>query len=324
MTEKSSLERKLEIIRELKADNYVGTAGAWNYLAAVDAIYTVPEKIVRKVNELLQQKKHQPRFTLEHVLGLSRALAGIETNAMVMEREILDQDELEKNILAHEEDSAESTQEPLKYLSSSNYFNRGKGRELDWNIVREPKEFDEKIILDIATPLAGLIAEAESNEEFLSSAVRTYCESYPFSPEQKALRMSSVSLVDVEELFSKKVSRVWEKTAIDLARETHLNTEQKIGRLTNDWLSHRVEYQREIIADFVNKFGTEIQEYTGFIKMFDDKIERRRVQLDKLTALKAPEQFLESERRMIHEAEYSKSIFEQNRSFVLKLLGKIK
>ncbi len=235
--EKERLERMLEAVKEIKAQYYVGTSEAWNFLKANEKVYQMPICIAQQINEKLGRNVSYTA-TPGRIAGVYYIIEdarksvidnGIDEDITYLLEEVCEQcDALD--FLSHDITDPE-VQDAIRWYYP--FFRSANVRHI---------QDDEEFPPVIAAILKGAYSEARNSLEIDR---RDSCDNYV---NELISEICQASFVGKYERF-----RRWQTDELKHMVEYELRTSKVISRLRTDRFDNVLEYRRNLLAKILTE-----------------------------------------------------------------------
>lgn len=338
-----NLEAKLQAIKDLKAERYIGTQHAWEYLKAISKVYTNPKKVSDTINQSLKEKlaREQPYYpaTPERVIGLSYVVGKLF--------EELEEDEDERIKSSYNPKTSNKVEDILYLIEFRDLIAQEKGYS-DWDelILKEYPLRDiscqsifvphtdtddtarSRILLgdyEIAAldRLAYIFLqnqEHEMTDELFGNNVLEYIrEDYLFIfPEQARIIIETIaSNTNFNYIFSKENFKKLRTDAISKCFSI-ISISGRIGKVIRDQVENKVEIRREIISDLF--FNRGYASYEQALYITKEELKEAKKGLNNLINSNTPEFIIHTVAHMVIIREYIIRCLVSERNFIEKLL----
>lgn len=231
-------KRRLELIRELKRDKYIGTKEAYDYICDVDKFYSNLEKIPKDINERLSQfgRVTYPA-TPERVVGI------------ILLDDVIDR-------------SYEHTEDTIDSLDSVVFYSTRISGSVD-NVIN-PEDME----LNIGDLFRENQIEGMTDLRFSSNIIDRLVNERvkPFYEEYWKIYHS----LDWSKLFSKKTLSLFESNARKAMYSGNIKLNKRAERMIRDRVDNRLERRRELVTDL---FGREKIEEMEEISSYEEAVE---------------------------------------------------
>lgn len=300
--DRKDLEGKLLAIQDLKREKYIGTQEAWNYIERVNALYENPIKIANTINEELRKKGtiYYPA-TPERIVGLYHSLGDLLTDWII------------------DEDNPPDYVHNLSFeiLQLNDYLVGGQISR-SWLGKDYLKTFSNYLI-----PIFQDVQyHGSTNQDFVNSAVKLLLINAPDNLKKTFFSKVNQNLNNWDYLLSKKNLREVEGLKKESIYFEEISIYSRVSRFEKDFVGHRLENRREILADWINKHR-DVLKTEGFEYIIEKKKERfQRLykQLSTLTRSDAHTELLDKYISLIHGAEFILRCLASERRFAEKYL----
>jgi len=272
MENKESLERRLEIIKDLKRDNYVGTQEAHTYLKQMQSLENILQIIPRDINNYLERtlepSKVYHRATPENILGLANILAGVTFEADYLEAK-QDDENMEEEIFSENGLSPERKEPPIDYGGNWLRSFSHTARHLYSNypkIIEFLKPVFQKAQLKVELP-DGKTKKDFQNTVLTALAITAYNRGFqPLSEIRKSSTEDTFKKINFGYAFSKEISNgILDKIKIDTF-QNNMDIWSKVNRMKRDQVDHRIENRREIATDVLQFCKNSYENSVNFAK----------------------------------------------------------
>lgn len=327
---RESLEGKLRAIQELKAERYIGTQEAWEYIKAAERIYTNPQKVRNEIEAFLEERLGRKNIhytaTEERVVGTVGIL-----NALFEKIE-----EKEEKFAGYSGiDFFSEYQEKVQ-----NPFAKARGH-MDWEEMVHEKSClrlvnygaygfmtleDNNMLKGISNKLKGIFYKAQYNSMddkkfmkiLLNVAEEDECIIFPEIAKTVISRVVEGMAELPLELHLSKESL---KKQRDLARDyasSKMSFKDRVKRVKRDKVDHRLEIRREIILDCLIYYN--YGSYEEALESIRRKIKRGHERREILKESKTPEKIIEFEQESIERNKYLLTCLASERNFIERIL----
>lgn len=296
MANRKNLEGKLWAIQELKAQKYIGTKEAWNYLDRVSALYENPKIIAGSINEeLIERDSVYYRATPERIMGLSEVFDDI--------------------FFSEDFYSPELNSEILFY---DNY------------ISGKTKERDPKKIANYLYPVFKDIQNPDTTDRDFGFYIIEYSlDKSDFSKKEKEDFYEKSITYDFYHAFSSENLRNIEKREELYIFFDELDIGKRIKRMHGDLVDHRLENRREILCDYLVSFnygkvylnGEELElNYENLREFLMNGLKNKKKRLEELKDIKSSLAEKEYKERAVKETEFLLTAMAPEKNFINKYL----
>ena len=327
--DKKSLEGKLRAIQELKAEKYVGTQEAWNYIQAVSDLYENPQKICDSIN--LDISKRGELFypaTPSRIIGISDFY---NESCIIYDNE--------RNIKGLENDEEEDDNEDEEDDDIEEY------RDIDNHVLKNPlfyyKEFlirneyfdpDIELYKNYFMLIFNDLQYSEAtNVNFINETIKKSLNDNPMSLEKELYLLKRLYNKDPDEILSDENLRNIERKIKREIYNSEIKIDKRIERMINDRVDHRLENRREILTDYISvvienqDFLSKISldspiDYQMIVQELKETLIRRTNNLNQIEELKGPEYVVNLQKRLVEEAKFLLTVFAPERNFVKRFL----
>ncbi|MEN9625784.1 MAG: hypothetical protein RL557_112 [archaeon] len=301
---RTSLERKLQTIQELKREKYIGTQEAWKYLERVTALDENPSKLAYAINKAMQMPVRY-EATPHRILGFNYTFNGLVATASVNEVKdkelsdfynfLIDKSPLcDPFILSH--------RRKMSIYFVNAFTEVFMAMNDDESIAYKETEERDAIF-------SALIIAREMSRYNADNRVRTNFYHY-------------YSSINWSQCFSVENLREIEKELKRRVYTYEIDLKRRIKRMFDDLVDHRLENRREILTDFLDESLSHsphctYDEIVGNVKR---RLSIRRKRLQDLLDIDSNEVIVNNEREMIRESEFQLHLLTSDKKFIQKYL----
>lgn len=341
--ERKDLEAKLRAIQDLKAERYIGTQQAWQYLKAVESVYKNPKKISDEINDYLQKRLGEGKVyypaTEERLIGLANILEELfekieeDEDKKIMSnynpRSSKALDEVHYLIIFHDSIAQERgyktwhemmlKEYPLRDISSQFIFIPPDAMDIKVELLEYfNKEMDAA--LDGLGHIFSLNQNLKMNNKLFGDNVLEYIkENYFFVfPEQAHITIETIvsdtnldyvlSNINLKKLRARAMRGAFSK----------ISTFVRIQKILRDQVENKMDIMREIVSDFL--YENEYNSYEEALAISKEKLRIRQKRLKNLIRLSAPPPIIDSEVSSLKILEYEVRCLVSERNFVERYL----
>jgi hypothetical protein len=316
--EKEKLKRKLEVIQDLKSRYYIGTQEAWDYLNAVDAVYSLPVEISDKINHEVNPTKYPA--TPQRVCGLLGTISEICYNALNAS--------IDKQNSPDEIDS--------NWLPGPIFSEQYKNLEIIGDQSGWAFRLNDKKVIRVLVPFfkdaqsRGITSNREFGGLFIDKLKQGYnlIDSKIIEEDLRAISgfyldeiVKNLSLIDWEQKLSKENLRKIESDKLFFEEQWCLNCESIIRRILLDQVDHRLEYRREVLCKWLT--DNNIEDYQEALDKVQLSIKHRQDNIEQFKELSSihPSIWLagEAEERLKH-AVFIRHLLGSDKNFIERYL----
>ena len=319
-----SLEAKLRAIQDLKAERYIGTQQAWEYLNEVEALYVNPIKIADAINERLKKELGSDEIyypaTQERVVGLMAELYSLS--------DMIDDIEYEhrKKMKISPSDEVEMENNLAQKLG----FNDWKDLENKNPIMNFYTTFSDKktpLIESTSKFLTTIFYKAQEpnidNNTFGKLALENAFKDYPLLFPDKAQTFSELISRIAEEnnwdyLLSKENLKEIRLERMNRAIGSNLSLSDRIDKIIRDQIDHRFDIRREIVSDLLT--FKEFKSYKEAVDSMQNQLRKWNSRLKIYLKKSAPKIIKESGQKMIRDYKYFLTCLGSEKNFVERYL----
>lgn len=307
MSNNSKLEGKLRAIQDLKAEHYIGTQQAWQYLKELTNIYELPKKIVGSINNEVSKRTNliYPA-TLENLLGLYHALETIIIKASKTELdELIDSgiSEYSKEF----ENSEHNRVENVRRLKKNPVINLPDFiQDIKFIVAYHNGQpiipyYRPQQVIDYLVPIfENAQYPTTNNNSFGLEASLEILKDYPLTTQERKVISFLLPQLDWNLVFSKESIRKAENGMRENAFYEKISIHDRIQRMIRDQVDHKLENRREILADYLSLFTDTDTSYEEIAHLQRELLKERRKRYQELVSMEiAPELMIEETKRMI-------------------------
>lgn len=306
--------RMLEDITNLKAENYVGTQEAWNYL---QALKRKEERLDFLVNALNYHRDEEITIERRHILG---AYWGINLLLGKFHREYC-------NLFPEEKELSKSIAREDRLNSLDKYNSEGGGAFLK----KESKDF-----MDVGRDIdlgVDVYLEAK-NERFLfldvpieeglgKCVLAATIANSSLNESERNLINSLADKIDIGRIMTTEDMLKIDELLERHARHEYISLPGKIDRIKKDKIDHRLWIRREIAIDYIAHFG-DYQAAETEMKCHLNESKRRIVGFESIDGSSNEGTMvfnaLNKERKMLSERKYILACLTSNKPFLERYL----
>ncbi len=307
------LERKLRAIQELKSEQYIGTQDAYDYLKDVQKIYSVPEKTAEVINKRLSllEPITYPS-TPERIVGLAKAISGLSFEVEINEEYIENipniSDIAEKSpflkaldFINYLESSFNDVKETTKNVSC--FFAYANTEE-----IKSDKDFG-----DIVVKLME-----DSYNKIKKDIDRNFLDNYDNFMHKFLTKLSNI---DWRYQLSKDNFRNLEREEVKVAR-SRIRLSTIIERIFRDKLDHKLEYRRQTLCRWLEKFSDAglNADYEIVLKNAELQVRARKKCMERLKRFDYPEQIIKDLERLARNAKFIRHLVGADKNFIKRYL----
>lgn len=309
--DRKDLEGKLRAIQDLKAERYIGTAEAWDYLKRLELVYDFPLQLSEEINaQIKSQKPLVYKATPQRILGLIDVVNQKIDEIVNEEFEYLEESEIEK------------AEEDIEYTPEKDQI---------FNIwietycgVYKP-EFLKNMALESLAPLFMSVQDDHANDEsFGNFASEKLTENFPMTNRSRLDYSIKIGNVDWNHALSTENLRELEKKFSKTILEYTLlfNLVERYEHIKNDLVDNRLEYRRQILLDYLSSADTNsYEELLESIRRRLESANRRIKRPENQDKRPWPEAWIKSQKRRKALLEYVAMAAAPERNFITKYLA---
>jgi hypothetical protein len=306
-----NLEGKLRAIQDLKAERYIGTQEAWDYLCTLEYLLYLPKQVSEEVNMKLKNKLQRgPNFpaTADKIIGTYMLFQDIFDRIFQLESEEI---EKENNNIRRDDYNIEDEYVSLGILSDDDFPLRKTDLLFDYLIVERER------LVEHIYPLFEMVQKPKTTiTEFAINAIKLAKSKCSFAYPSEVndffdIYLSNNSFMDN---FSKDSIRDYYSGCHDVSFGK-LDLLNRWNRIKRDQIDHMLERRREIISDFISN-----ESYNLEMSMLRAMIEENQKRLNDLQELNAPASIIKNDKMYL---EYKKDILkllDSEKNFVTRIL----
>lgn len=246
-----SLEAKLRAIQDLKAERYIGTQEAWEYLKGIEALYENPKKVASIINQRLQKDFGSNLYypaNEERIFGIVEKLDELQCKAYDLD------DKFEREFRNIEDTLADEINKII--IESQEDIKKIKNNQL-WQIhfILEPIPSEElSKFIDFVYPM---FCEAQypkvTDLEFGQQALELAFRDYPLSNKEAVMTIirDQASILNWHDALSResmiKKREEYQRNILG----ADLSLKNRMGKIIRDKIDNKLERRREILTDFI-------------------------------------------------------------------------
>ena len=285
------MQRLFEAVKQLKRENYIGTARAWASITVREGFGKNAKEISDNINSRLEQQVKSGKLpaityqaTPERIVGILEGMFQITKISEKMVRNykntcgtrapdsifILDIHVVSESAFGfrfsnHPILTLGGDSMPLLSSPDLNYLSR----RSDYSRIANQKAASIKIAKTLFPIFLMAQSNAKTDDEFGAFATKCLFDIFPLNNNDRDLVKKAIGSIDFNALLSLKNMQDME---LSLGR-LYANPELKINAVFRDGVDHRLEIRREILADhllkLVDDYGIGITYEQVLKKTFD-------------------------------------------------------
>ncbi len=315
---KQRLEGMLRDVKEIKSDYYVGTKEAYEVLKEIQQIYSNPAKASATINDRLKALNPLTYIaTPERVAGITKTITQLVF-------EIESEDEFIQEYYGRFEDVPDfeiarkiDSLDLLEHISHSDFmfFNPEGIPKAIYLFFADANSKSISSDEDFGKNSVNLLRrEYEKSKNSIGFKKKKYCDNF------MDLLLSNLSETNWNYVLSKRGLGEIERNRIYGAK-ANMRISTIVERVFRDKLDHRLEYRRQILCKWLEKFSEEPEEYETLVKLSENELRRSEKNLRNLENLNAPEEIIKHSERRVRTSRFIRHLLGADKNFVKRYLN---
>ncbi len=298
-----NLKGKLRAIQELKAEKYIGTKEAWDYLDRVNALYENPKLAADSINkELEKQTLIYFRATPERIMGLGDFFDIVLTDFNEIELKTNKNLSRSNGLMKLDSLYSDSPLTNYKYLICGE------------NPFRNPKKLTEYLL-----PIfENVQIKHTTNRLFGIYAVNYTLNNFDLYEREINFFLEKANNINWDYLLSLENFRDMEKKLKREIFQEEIDITNRTERMYRDQVDNRLENRREILTDYI--IQNNIDSYDSLREDLKRIFQNRQKLIEELKILNPHEIILNKQERLIKESKFLLIASAPERNFINKYL----